>query len=259
MKTVNFLLPLLISGILCFLTVDAYDLSGVVLTKTAYDLGNGSCRHRWGRDGRSKLLGCGFTGCAFDVLSEEGVRGVKKVYNANASSARKDKNPSLGGYITYPYIFRSAVEVLQLLGGECSVSPVLDVCNGDGGYLPYIVFAWRGTTTIQSYYLDANRPIPGHLLLSWFDHAMKTVAPCIANRGLVVFDTSPRHALIDPSGVLIPADEFILIDPDGYSPSKFWGTNSAHVNNTAAFVNRMYLAKKAAVLSVYFRKQIDTS
>ena len=71
---------------------------------------------------------------------------------------------------------------------------------------------------------------------------MKTVAPCIANRGLVVFDTSPRHALIDPSGVLIPADEFILIDPDGYSPSKFWGTNSAHVNNTAAFVNRMYLA-----------------
>ena len=63
MKTVNFLVPFSIGGVLRMLTVAAHDLSGVVFTKTGYDLGfNGSCRHQWSRDRRSKLLGCGFTG-----------------------------------------------------------------------------------------------------------------------------------------------------------------------------------------------------
>ena len=209
-------------------------------TASAYNLSKSSCRYQWGRDRWSKLLGCGDTSCGFDVHSDEGVRGVKKVYYANASAVRKDKNHSLSAPPNR-FVFRSAVETLQKLEGECSISPALDICDGDGGYLPYVVYAWRGHTTIQSYYLDTKRPIPGHLLLSWFDYAMQNVAPCVANRGLVVWDTRPRHALVDPSGLLIPAGEFVLIDPDGYSPSEFWGRNSAQVNNTAAFVNRLCL------------------
>ena len=215
-------------------------IAGVWRISAAYNLGNSSCRHRWGRDTGSKLLGCGTTSCGFDVHSEEGVRGVKKVFYANASESAWD----LKGYwrkLIYPFHFRSAVEILQQLDGECSVAPALDICDGDAGYIPYVVFAWRGTTTIKSYYIDAKRPIPGQLLLSWFDHAMKSIAPCVANRGLVVFDTFPRHALIDPSGIFIPTDEFVLMDPDGYSPSELWGRNSLYVNNTAAFVNRLFL------------------
>ena len=141
-------------------------------------------------------------------------------------------------------IFKSATESLQLLDGQCSVAPALDICDGTNGYIPYIVYAWKGTTTIQSYYLDAKRPIPGPLLLSWFDHAMKYVAPCVANRGLVVFDVLARHALIDPSGELIPENEFVLIDADGWAPSPMWGTGVAktNLNTTATLVNRILFA-----------------
>ena len=125
------------------------------------------------------------------------------------------------------------------------MGPALDICYGDNGYIPYIVYAWKGHTTIQSYYLDARRPIPGDLLLSWFVHAMQVVAPCVANHGLVVYDAYARHALIDPTGVLIPATEFVQIDPDGFAPSWLWVSNSAHtqVNNTAAFLNRILLGR----------------
>ena len=184
------------------------------VTAAGYSLSNNRCRYQWGRDKASKLLGCGASGCAFDVHSVEGVRGVKKMYYGNSSTVNKYGLP-----LEYPFIFKSAVETLQLLDGKCSVAPALDICDGDNGYIPYIVYVWKGTTTIQSYYLDAERPIPGHLLMSWWNYAMKVVSPCVANHGLVVFDTYPKHALIDPTGARIPVGEFVLIDADGYSPS----------------------------------------
>ena len=73
------------------------------LRAVAYNLSNSSyevgfCRHQWGRHKGSKLMGCGITGCAFDVHSEEGVRGVKKVYYGNSSASSKHNiyrvNPS---------------------------------------------------------------------------------------------------------------------------------------------------------------------
>ena len=199
------------------------------------------CRYRWSSHARSKLMGCGTTGCAFDVRSEQGVRGVKKIYYANSSVTSKPGYPTVerGEWpvvfksefdapqvvrpIEYPFIFTSAVESLHLLDGKYSVAPMVDICNGDRGYLPYIVYEWKGHTTIQSYYIDSQRPIPGPLLLSWFNHAMNDVSPCVANHGLVVSDTPPPHVLIDPIGVLIPVDKFVLIDADGYAPSKLWG------------------------------------
>ena len=215
------------------------------------------CQHQWQG---SKIIGCGGTGCAFDVYSEEGVRGVKKVYYANSSVRSKTGDvidhplmmhrPDVDALthvllpLECPRIFKSAAESLQLLDGECSVAPALDVCDGDNGYIPYIVYVWKGTTTIQSYYLDAKRPIPGLLLLSWFEHAMEYVAPCVANHGLVVFDIYAKHALIDPTGELIPENKFVLIDADGYSPSHWWITGAAktEMNINAALLNRILFA-----------------
>ena len=173
-----------------------------------------SCFHRWGRDERSKLIGCGAQGCAWDVHDEMGRRGVKKVHYDNSSIV----TPKTRGLTRGKIIFLSSLEILELLDGECSFAQPLDFCFGHGGWIPYIVYKWQGTTTIKSYYIDAKRPIPGHALLSWFDHAMKVVSPCAANHGVVVdLGTDPlvlKHLLIDPSGVLIPATEFVLIDPD---------------------------------------------
>ena len=83
------------------------------------------------------------------------------MYFGNNSATRKDGKP-----VAFPFRFKAAVETVLQLGGECSGPLPLDICDGDNGYIPYIVYAWKGTTTIQSYYIDAKRPIPGHLLLS---------------------------------------------------------------------------------------------
>ena len=107
---------------------------------------------------------------------------------------------------------------------------------------------------------------------------MQVVAPCVADHGLVISDRPPRHALIDPTGVLIPPSEFKMIDIEGWSPSWLWVTNSAHThtNSTAAFLNRIlfgvemfggmeggilkhavFLPKDAAVVD-YIRRQVDS-
>ena len=189
------------------LAAAAHNITRKNLTATAHNIsGKKLCQHQWRG---SKIIGCGGMGCAFDVYSEEGVRGVKKVYHANSSSRSKHgeviDHPLMmhqGGSdpvthlmlpMEYPRIFKSAVESLERLDGQCSVAPALDICDGRSGYLPYIVYAWKGTTTIQSYYLDAKRPIPGILLTSWFEYAMHYVAPCIANHGLVVYEKFPQE------------------------------------------------------------------
>ena len=104
MKVAKLQLLLLIAQVLRHFSAAAYEIADSQavwhdLTAAAHNISRRKlCQHQWRG---SKLIGCGNMGCAFDVYSEAGVRGVKKVYYPNASSSTK-----YGEDLPYPQMHR---------------------------------------------------------------------------------------------------------------------------------------------------------
>ena len=139
---------------------------------------------------------------------------------------------------------RSAYEVQYRLAGKCpSVAPVLDFCAKDTKE-PYFVYKYLGTKSARSV-LDK----PGHFTISagmfsaWLDHAINVVAPCVAAQNMIIYDMKPDHILLDVSGQHVKADEFALIDADGWPPASWFLPGRVSVEGATA-INRFFLMEK---------------